>query len=249
MISKFRAQLICLITLLLLGCGSTSAFALEGEYLGNFNGIASKLNITRNSQNIQGTVDIGGYLYQLNGQLSGENQGQGTFSDPQAGGSFPMQIQQTSGQVILQLQIPGNPMTLQFGASAGSENSGTGSDPGMQQSQQAAERDPSLVGSWLYTESYTSGSFSGASQFSLIIHPDGRYEYGNGAFAGGGAGVGGSSRGGDVEVGEWKTQNRIVHIRQPGGGQWQAYARYYVEGASMMLTFGDGSKQVWKRSY
>jgi hypothetical protein len=232
-----------------LGLAAASAFALEGEYHGNFNGTPSKLDITRDKQRIEGTVDIGGYLYQFSGRLSSENQGQGTFSDPQTGGSFPMQIQEASGQVQLQLQIPGNPMILQFGSAAASGTSGTANPSGTPQQQETVERDPALVGSWLYTESYSSGGFSGASQVSMVIYPDGRYEYGNSAFAGGGAGIGGSSRGGDIEVGEWKTQNRVVYTRQPGVGQWEPYARYYVEGGSMLFTFGDGSKQVWKRSY
>jgi len=237
------------LSFLVLGFTVASAFALEGEYHGNFNGTPSKLHVTRNSQRIEGTVDIGGYLYQFSGRLSSDNQGQGTFSDPQTGGSFPMQIQEASGQVQLQLQIPGNSMTLQFSSGVSSGLSEIGNPTGTPQQQEAVERDPALVGSWLYTESYSSGGFTGASQTSLVIYPDGRYEYGNSAFAGGGAGIGGSSRGGDVEVGEWKTQNRIVYTRQPGFGQWEPYARYYVEGGSMLFTFGDGSKQVWKRSY
>jgi hypothetical protein len=35
---------------------------------------------------------------------------------------------------------------------------------------------------------------------------------------------------------------------EQGSTQWVPYPRYYVEGASLMLTFGDGSRQLWERA-
>lgn len=174
----------------------------------------------------------------------------GTFFDPQTGASHPMVLNKNQMQVVLQVQIPGmpKPLTLSFtqGTSGGLTGPGSGNSTVPSQTD-GVQRDPALVGHWLYSESYTSGTFSGASQTRMIIYPNGGYQYGDSQFAGGGGGIGGSSGNGELETGEWKTQNRIIYIKGKGLAQWQPYARYYVEGASMMLTFSDGSKQVWKR--
>lgn len=86
------------------------------------------------------------------------------------------------------------------------------------------------------------------SEKILVINPDGTFVLGDGrVVGGGGAGSFDSGGGGGVEAtGEWRTENRIVYVRDPGG-QWQPYARYYVEGSRMMFTFGDNSRQIWHR--
>ena len=227
---------------------------LAGSYSGDISGTSATLMLQVQAGNLTGRIDAGGYPYDLDGRIVGPDQAQGSFRDPQTGASGEMSLQKQGQQLLLQLQLPGQPqpLVLHFSSSGGGSRvqgplAGGGAAKGGSSPQ--VERDPVLVGQWRYTESYSSGSFSGASQTSLVIHPDGRYEYGDSKFAGGGAGIGGSSGGGDVEVGEWKSQNSIVYIRSPGAQQWQPYARYYVDGASMLLTFGDGSKQVWKRVY
>ena len=45
--------------------------------------------------------------------------------------------------------------------------------------------------------------------------------------------------------GQWRTENKMVYINEGSG--WTPFAKYYVEGNSLMFTFGDGSKQIWKR--
>ena len=42
---------------------------------------------------------------------------------------------------------------------------------------------------------------------------------------------------------------RIAHERgrMHWSQQWVPYARYYVEGGSLLLTFENGSKQLWRR--
>jgi hypothetical protein len=82
----------------------------------------------------------------------------------------------------------------------------------------------------------------------MTVHADGTFLYGGSRVVGGGAGWGGDSGAGDYERGQWKTVGKVIHIREAGGGPWQPYARYYIEGGRMMLTFGDGSKQIWYRN-
>ena len=96
--------------------------------------------------------------------------------------------------------------------------------------------------------SYSSGEYGFASQWKMLVNADGTYLYGDGRVVGGGPGIGGDTGGGgDVTRGQWRTQNGVIYTNEGYG--WQPYAGYYVEGASLMLKFGDGSKQVWKRTY
>ena len=221
-----------------------AVWAMEGQYHGDISGTASTLVLQLQGQQLSGQIDAGGYIYKLQGQLTGENLAEGQFSDPQTGAAHPMRLQDQGKQVQLIIQIPGQrqPLTLTFSQGVAVQEQSNGVAK-----RAASERDSSLVGHWRYTESYTSGTFSGAAQWSMLLYPDGRYEYGDSKLAGGSAEVGGSSSVGDVEVGEWQTQGSTIYIKSPGQPQWQAYSLYYVEGYSLMLTFGDGSRQVWKR--
>ena len=82
----------------------------------------------------------------------------------------------------------------------------------------------------------------------LTIHGDGTFLLGGGRAVGGGAGWGGDTGSGGVEErGYWKSEGRIVYVQAPGTGQWQPYARYYVEAQKLMFTFGDGSRQILYR--
>ena len=110
------------------------------------------------------------------------------------------------------------------------------------------EYDPMLVGLWRNSNSYTSGDFGMVSEKYLEIRPDGTYSYGNGRVIGGGnAGSFDSGRGGDVITGKWRTENRIIYIDENGTGNWLPYSGYYVEGNSLLLKFGNGSKEIWHR--
>ena len=102
--------------------------------------------------------------------------------------------------------------------------------------------DQRLAGLWRYTESYVSGSFSGAAQWKMQINADGTYLYGDGQFSGGGAQVSPVR----VEamamlvVGKWKTEGKVIYVDEGYG--WQPYARYYVEGYDLMFTFENGKR-------
>src|SRR5690606_2584606 len=106
--------------------------------------------------------------------------------------------------------------------------------------------DPALVGHWRKSESYTSGDFSVASDTNIELRPDGTYRFGASKLYGGGdAGTFGSESAGGGEQGRWSTSNRILYVFDPDSGQWSPYARYYVEGNSALLTYGNGKREVW----
>jgi hypothetical protein len=145
----------------------------------------------------------------------------------------------------------GGPFAGALGGRPGGTQPGaapTGAQPGVSgTSQPAVERDPSLIGQWTYTERYNSGDFSANTTLQMLVNPDGTYMYGAGNVSLGGAYQGNTGNSGNVTRGQWRTEGGVVYIMEPGGTQWTAYARYYVEGTSVMFTFGDGSRQLWER--
>lgn len=220
-----------------------------GAYNGNINGAPATLTLRQKDNQVEGQINAGGYLYNLSGNINGQ-QSQGQLTDPQTQGIMTYQGQLQGNNLTLYLNANGSQFQIQFarGASApAGVSSGGLHNTGQGAAVHPTQVDQQIVGNWLYTDSYTSGEFSFASQYRLIINPDGTYLYGDGKVAGGGPGVSGSSGGGGMTPGKWKTEGNIIYIDEGYG--WQPYARYYVEGASMMFTFGDGKRQVWNRSY
>ena len=213
-----------------------------GNYTGNINGTASTLSIQQNGDQITGQINAAGYLYNLSGNVSG-NQSQGQLVDPQTLGVMNYQAVLQGNVLTLNLNANGSQLQLQF--TKGNAQSRPSVQANNQPKTNPAQLDQRIVGNWLYTDSYSSGEFSFASQYRLIVNPDGTYLYGDAKVAGGGPGVSGSSGGSGMTRGHWKTEGDIIYIDEGVG--WQPYARYYVEGNSMMMTFGDGSKQIWKR--
>ncbi len=108
------------------------------------------------------------------------------------------------------------------------------------------ERNPALVGAWGRTDTLSSGDASMSTKLSLLICGDGSFTRTVGDSVGGGAGWSGENRGADSTRGKWRTQGKIIYTN--GGGGWTPYARYYVEGAKLMLTFDNGSREIWYRS-
>ena len=212
----------------------------NGTYYGDIKGTSATLILTQDGSSVTGKIDASGYFYNISG-TSTDSQFLGELIDPQTQGKMSCSGTMQKDQVSLVIKDPtsGQSFTLNFSKT----NPGISS----QSNNQAAgvERDSNLIGNWLYSDSYTNGDFSFTTQYRLIVNPDGTYLYGDAKMAGGGPGVSGISEGGGYTKGQWKTQNKIIHINEGYG--WQPYAKYYVEGNSMMMTFSDGSKQVWKR--
>jgi hypothetical protein len=224
------------------------AQTLTGTYNGNIDGTPATLTLQQEGVDLRGQINANDYLYYLSGKASG-NRSQGTLTDSQTQGVMNYEGSLVGNSFSLSISTGGgSPFVVQFnkgnapvGQSGGTLNSKT-------ETVSSAQLDQRIVGNWLYTDSYSSGEYSFASQYRMIVKGDGTYLYGDGKVAGGGPGVSGTGGGGsEMSPGKWKTENGIIYVNEGYG--WQAYAKYYVESSSMMLTFGDGSKQVWKRSY
>jgi len=141
----------------------------------------------------------------------------------------------------------GGPFAGAFGTGPGAQQPAV--PPGGQQSggEPVIERDPSIVGYWTHTERYNSGDFFANTTLRLLVNPDGTYQYGAGNVSLGGNYQGNTGNSGSVSTGQWRTEGGVVHIMEQGSSQWAPYARYYVEGASMMFTLADGTRQLWER--
>ncbi len=224
---------------------SIFAQSIEGKYFGKIGETKSILTLQQQGNNVTGKIDAGGYIYNLSGNLS-NNQLEGDLVDPQTQGRMNCTGSFQKGVINLTVSNHNNGQSFQmtFSKNQGDDNV-SGSMNGDITNSTTIERDPNLVGNWLYSDSYTSGDYSFASQWRLIVNADGTYLYGDAKMAGGGPGVSGQSGGGDYTRGQWKTENKTIYINEGYG--WQPYAGYYIEGNSMLMKFADGSKQVWKR--
>lgn len=111
----------------------------------------------------------------------------------------------------------------------------------------SANLDQQLVGRWRNTETYVSGDFSAATDTWLILNADGTFEYGHGKTGAGGAAGSVVSGRGDATTGKWRSQDKMLMYQETGSSGWETFARYYVEGDTMMLTYGNGNKKIWNR--
>lgn len=232
-----------------------SGFA--GNYLGNLNGVQANMNLQQQGNQLSGTINAGGYMYQLQGTVQGNNS-QGQILDPQTQGQMSYQAMLNGNTINMTLttQNPysGQPQQLSLQFQKGNSTQQNPNNAYNQSQSTAgnqgnnyAERDQRLVGIWSRSESYNSGDFGFATQESMQVLADGTYLVGDSRVIGGGPGITGDTgnSNGVSARGQWKTQGNIIYISEGAG--WQPFARYYVEGYKMMLTFGDGTKQVWSR--
>lgn len=250
--------------------------SLGGAYTGMIGGSAATLTLDRDGEVLTGWIDADGYRYRVDGVISDGTIG-GLLVDHQNGASMPFEIVERAGYLTLAIVSPDPAGQLQrvefrFDRRDGDESPprtrGAGEpstetdhpideqDP--EDERQAPgdgledlERDPALIGAWSYSDTYISGEFSATTRLFMQVHGDGSYAYGSGSVS---AGLGndlgsihGQSGGGDVTRGEWRSKDGVVYIKEEGSPQWMAYARYYVEGGSLLLTFGNGDRQLWRR--
>lgn len=237
---------------------SAMAQQYAGTYAGEVFSTPATLTLEQDGNALQGVIDVSGYRYELSA-TAGEGGATGTLHDPQTGGTAQLEVTPgDDGMTILLMQE--NPVTGQMsrvplsftrrsGEGGASQDAGSNSNAGGTENapEDGFERDPALVGTWVYQDTYISGSFSGTTRFVLRVLPDGTYTYGEGQVTAGGNSYSGRSGGGGVTRGRWRTQGGVVYVQEAGMSQWQPYARYYIEGSRMLFTFGDDSRQIWHR--
>lgn len=239
---------------LLLACGPLVAQPLDGTYHGDISGTPATLTLQQDGPALRGAIDAGGYGYTLSGTASGSG-GEGTLTDPQAGSAMGFELAAQGSALTLTIlatdpygQVQRIPFSFQRAGASASPGAAAPPSPGPSAAAEAnVQRDPALVGRWSYSNTYNSGDFSGTTRLQMQVNPDGTYLYGGGGVSITGDAGYGYSNSGDATRGEWRTEGNIIHIREAGSPQWTPYARYYIEGGQMLLTFGDGSRQLWSR--
>jgi hypothetical protein len=222
-----------------------AAASMDGRYSGQFNGQPAQASVSMQQTALRGTLDIGGYVYRLEATRKGDG-AEGRMLD-QDGVAVPLSMALKGQDLRLRVYVQGAlapPLELVLTREA----RGGARAPAAAAQAPAGQIDPVLVGPWVKTQSYTSGDFSAASETRVTLFANGTYQYGPGRVVGGGnagsfdTGAGGASGAG----GRWRTENRILYTQEAGSG-WTPYARYYVEGDSLMLTFGNGKREIWNR--
>ncbi len=218
----------------------------NGIFRGDVTGTQSIMSLQQKGKKVSGEIDAGGYKYSVSGKLVGGGI-EGHLEDRNTGGQMPFNAALEGTALNLNMVVPGSNQPVSFiFTKSGKADQETPS--GSAQSEVSVEKDLALVGQWTRTDSMMSGDFTMSTQYFLIINQDGSYKYMIGKSAGGGPGTGIESSGGDVTVGEWKTSNRIVYIKQQGSAQWTPYAYYYVEPSKLMFKFDSGSNEIWYRN-
>lgn len=220
---------------------ASAAEGFDGTYHGQLNGEPALATISTRDSTVTGVLDIGGYSYRLEAHRAGDR-AEGQLYD-QAGNALPLSLQRETGRLTVRVEASGTPLTvvLTVASGEGAGDATTTASPG-------EERDPALIGAWAKRESYTSGDFSMVDETTVQLLPDGTYRFGPGRVIGGGnAGTFDSGAGGDGGAGgRWRTADRILYMQEAGTG-WTPYGKYYVEGNKALITFGDGSRELWSR--
>lgn len=213
----------------------------SGTFRGTAMGATGTMSLSQKGKSLSGTIRFDQYNYGIRAEVSGKT-ASGTLSDKTQGGTLPFTAKLSGNTVTLEFQGVEVPFTRTTGSAAKSTASAK------PDTSSKGSRNPALVGLWSRTDSMTSGGVSMSTQYFLRVSGNGTFEVGVGRSAGGGAGWSMGGGGGGVEVqarGKWKTQGNIVHINEGSG--WQPYARFYIEGRKLMLTFANGNREVWYR--
>jgi hypothetical protein len=250
-----RIRWILLITLYGFSQPSFSQIASEwkGEFIGSMLGINATMVGTLSGAQWTGTIDASGYPIQLQGTVI-DMQCNGTMSDQKTQETIPFTAKYAGNQITISIRDI-NPLTDQmenmefvFTRTSGSvspEYSGL-SHVTVVDGVDASKLDRALIGLWRYTDTYVSGEYSFATDYFIQFNANGAVYLTDGRTAGGGMTSSLDTGAGDIHEGIWKTENKTLWTSD-GKGEWHPYAKYYVDGRSMMLTYNNGKKQVWER--
>ena len=214
----------------------TSAQPFSGSFHTTYQGAQSVIALEQAGSSVSGKIDQA----ILTGTCDGTT-ARGDVKDPQndqIGGTFEITRRGDELDLKLTLRDPESGQTLTLPTITYKR----GQLPPV-----SVHLDAQLVGRWRYTSTYVSGDFSAASDTWLILNPDGTFEYGYGRVGAGGSSASIVTDRGDAETGKWRIENRVLMYQDSGSTTWQPFARYYVEGNSMMLTYDNGKRQVWER--
>lgn len=228
----------------------------SGKWSGNINGVPAILTSQQNVKQVQGKIVADGYIYNFQGNLSAGIVS-GILSDPQTQGQMNFEMSKDADQLYFDILVnniyTGETQRQRINFRPASK-SAPSTPP--RSAQNPADLDKQLVGYWSHTETIVSGEFSTVSQVIMKINPDGSYLYGNARTMASGSSDYGegyadisadTGDSGQYTPGQWKVKSDILYVKEDGTNQWYPYAKYYLEGNTLMLTFGDNSRQLWYR--
>lgn len=219
----------------------------KGAYTGTLQGVPVSLTLHCEDDAYVGHIEAEGYPYTLHLAPMDASTATGTFQDPALGGTRSCSARWTSGTLSLRigeqeaLLAGGEPLELVFRRTATEVVRTPAPAPPVSFS---ATRDGRLVGTWVYSESYVSGSYSFATEWRLTLGADGSFRQ-VGRTVGGGPDVSGDSGDGAVAAGRWRTSNGRIEV--DAGAGFSPHAQYICDGARVMFTLANGDKQVWVR--
>jgi hypothetical protein len=111
------------------------------------------------------------------------------------------------------------------------------------------QRDAQLAGRWRHSWDAGDGAAGASTERWLVLYPDGTVQHGKSKGPTTDAIVGHSIA--DDEggfVGKWRTTDRTLYVMPDGHAHWTPYAQYQIEGEKLLLTFNDGTRQVYSRN-
>lgn len=211
-----------------------------GGFSGHIQGTATDLRLETAGNEFKGTANAGGYIYELSGTIQ-NNRGTGQLRDPQNGASMGFEMTLQGDTLILSIAFPDlytggvNNVSLQFQRRKAGGVEGVTTGP--------SQLDPVLMGEWMRSQSMSGDGIAVVTQERLRMNPDGSFlMYDSKA-----AGPMGTMQGSESLAGQWRTEQGIIYVLVPGQSSWMPYGRYIVQGASLMFTLADGSRELWSR--
>jgi len=223
--------------------------SFEGSILG---ASATLIGLVQGDQ-WSGTISVSGYPIKIEGTII-DMKCTGNMTDPQTKSASPFTAVYAGKQITISIRdinpITGLEENMEFVFLKTNSQQVVGSiissSVNVVENTEAAKLDNALIGLWRYTDTYVSGEYSFATDYFLQFKANGVIITTDGRTAGGGPTSSLDSGDGDTHQGVWKSENKTIWTKD-NAGQWQSYARYYVDGNSMMLTYNNGRKQVWEK--
>lgn len=221
----------------------------NGTFSGSIMGIDASLKGTLNGDQWKATINASGYPIELIGTVI-DMECKGDATDPKTHETAPFTAIYAHNQINLHVTdinpITGQEENMEFIFVKTTTQEAVGTAITKSITLEPTTRDDRLPGLWRYTESYVSGEYSFATDYFIQFKSNGILLVTDGRTAGGGPTSSLDTGDGDTHQGWWKTENKTLYTKEEGG-QWTVYAKYYVEGNTMMFTFNNGNKQVWER--
>ncbi len=244
---------------------SCSINAQVSAFIGTFNGTVNGDNLTMNLQksgenSLVGKMKDSQQNYEVKATVNG-SQLTGIAVEKTLNLTFLMNGQLTGSQLTLKMTIEAlgqkqeiDVLMIKQGASVTTtENAKTSSTPVKFPS--GATNDRNIVGTWVKTENYNSGSgdnFMGSSfQQKMIFFADGTVADGGSQANMSGSNYSGSSRGGAqaTQGVYWYNINNQLYllVSQNGKTETAHLGRYFIENGALLITGTNGKKLLLTR--